>query len=139
MFLYMCCVVCGPSCVWNRVDKDSGDRSHLDADLDGLAVSALGVGDPLGVVLTVVDRPVLHLLVPVLGLQLQGEHHPPDVHVAAGRGGRDTQNSGSPKGSHSPPQGGEWDRPEHAEGVHCVPRVVRPPLGSDTARFGWNP
>ena len=40
------------------------------------------MGDPLCVVLAVVDHLVPYLLVPLLGLELQGEDHPPDVHVA---------------------------------------------------------
>lgn len=51
--------------------------SHLDADLDGLSVAALGVRDALGVVLAVVEH---RLLVP--GLLLQREDHTADVHVA---------------------------------------------------------
>lgn len=51
---------------------------HLDADLDRLPVSALGVWDALRVVLGVINHQGL-----VPGLLLQREDDASDVHVAA--------------------------------------------------------
>lgn len=60
---------------------------YLDADLDRLPVSALGVRDALGVVAAVIN----HRLV-VSALLLQGEDDSSDVHVAARKQTRTGQN-----------------------------------------------
>lgn len=63
---------------------------YLNANLDGLSVSALGVRNALGVVQAVVQHTVL-----VFRLLLQREDHAPDVHLTTGlkiqrcRNGRD--------------------------------------------------
>lgn len=52
---------------------------YLNANLDGLSVSALGVRNALGVVQAVVQHTVL-----VFRLLLQREDHAPDVHLTTG-------------------------------------------------------